>query len=266
MADRSKPPTSDSSPDSSPDSAPDPSPSSAAPSPAPASAAPAAPEASSAHQFIPQPNPQPGPPAGSSAGPPVIGIAGGIGSGKSAVARILAEFGCVVSDSDADARAVLDDPEVQKTLADWWGSEVLADDGSVDRGRVAAIVFADPDQRTRLEGLIHPRLHAMREARFAAAPPSTPALVIDAPLLFEAGLADQCTTIIFVDVPRDVRLARVVASRGWDPEELDRREASQLSLDEKRARADHAVSNTGELTALRAHLRALLHDIVSATS
>ena len=89
--------------------------------------------------------------SGSAAGPPTIGLAGGIGAGKSRVAALLAELGCVVSDSDADARAVLADPEVIDTLRSWWGDEVVGVDGAIDRGEVAGRVFTDVEERQRLE-------------------------------------------------------------------------------------------------------------------
>jgi dephospho-CoA kinase len=178
------------------------------------------------------------------AGPPTIGLAGGIGAGKSRVAALLAELGCVVSDSDADARAVLADPEVIDTLRSWWGDEVVGVDGGIDRSRLAARVFADPEARARLEALMHPRIHDRRAARFAAASPDTRAFVIDAPLLFEAGLDAECDAIIFVDAPRDVRRARVAANRGWTDAELAGREAAQWPIEEKRSRATIVIDNT----------------------
>lgn len=178
--------------------------------------------------------------------PPVIGLAGGIGAGKSQVAATLAELGCLVSDSDADARAVFAEPSVIETLRSWWGDEVVADDGTIERSEVARRVFADPEQRIRLEELVHPAIHARRRARFEAAGPGTRALVIDAPLLFEAGLDAECDAILFVDAPREVRLERVRRHRGWDEAELERREAAQWPVDRKRERADAVVENAVE--------------------
>jgi dephospho-CoA kinase len=182
--------------------------------------------------------------SGSAAGPPTIGLAGGIGAGKSRVAALLAGLGCVVSDSDADARAVLAAPDVIDTLRSWWGDEVVGVDGAIDRSRVAARVFADSEARARLQGLVHPRIHERRAARFAAAPQGTRAFVIDAPLLFEAGLDAECDAVIFVDAPRDVRLARVAANRGWSDAELAGREAAQWPIEEKRSRATIVIDNT----------------------
>ena len=182
--------------------------------------------------------------SGSAAGPPTIGLAGGIGAGKSRVAALLAELGCVVSDSDADARAVLADPEVIDTLRSWWGDEVVGVDGAIDRGKVAGRVFTDVEERRRLESVLHPRIHERRAARFAAAPPDTRAFVIDAPLLFEAGLDAECDAVIFVDASRPTRLARVAANRGWSDEELARRESAQWPIDRKRSLATLIIDNT----------------------
>ena len=195
--------------------------------------------------------------------PPVIGITGAIGAGKSTVARLLADLGCVVSDSDADARAALEDPAIRDRIVDWWGPGMLGSDGRIDRAAVAGVVFADPEARRRLESIVHPRVHARREELFAAAEPATPALVMDVPLLFEAGLEDRCDTVVFVDAPLETRLARVAAGRGWTAEDLLRREASQWPLDEKRRRADHVLVNDGDRDRLAERVRELLQAIVT---
>ena len=190
--------------------------------------------------------------------PPVIGIVGGIGSGKSAVAEVLSEAGCLVSNADELARQAIDEPDIRDLLVSWWGPDVLAAGGQVDRTAVADRVFSDRAELDRLEGLLHPRVEAMRQAVFDAAPDTVPALVIDAPLLLEAGLAAECDLIVFVDTPREVRLQRVEASRGWDEAEVSRREARQMPLDEKRSMAHHVVTNHGRVEDLREQIDALL--------
>jgi len=195
---------------------------------------------------------------------PVIGLAGGIGAGKSAVAGAFAQLGCLVVDSDALGREALTDPVIRHTLVGWWGQRILGSDGEVDRGKVAQIVFADPEQRQRLEGLTHPWIESKRKEQFAAADRSTVAFVIDAPLLFEAGIDDECDAIVFVDAPRAERVRRVRAHRGWSESELFRRESSQLSLDEKRKRADYVIENTGDLSALAEKVRLVLERILAA--
>ena len=179
--------------------------------------------------------------------PIVIGIAGGIGSGKSTVARAFAQRGFVIVDADAEAKAALDRPEVRATLAEWWGPGVLNPDGSVNRSEVARRVFSVEVERRRLEGLIHPlvrKTHAQAVdlARRAPGGPA-PGLVMDTPLLFEAGIDRECDAVIFIEASRATRLERVRRSRGWDEAEFDRREASQWPLDRKRAACRFVIHN-----------------------
>lgn len=146
---------------------------------------------------------------------PVIGIVGGIGAGKSHVARAFERLGCAVLDSDVAAKAQLDEQAVKDVLVSWWGSEIVGPDGRVDRKKIAAIVFADPAQRERLEQLVHPRLKAGRASAIARArQEGKPGVIVDAPLLLEANVAAECDLVVFVDVPREQRLRRVVSRRG----------------------------------------------------
>ena len=191
---------------------------------------------------------------------PTLGICGGIGSGKSTVAAILAELGCVVSDSDAVAREALRDPVIRDGIVSWWGAGVLDDSGEIDRGEVARIVFARPRERRRLESLVHPWIETRRRRLFEQASPEARALVIDAPLLFEAGLDRECDAVIFVDTDRDRRITRLTETRGWNRAELTKREDSQLSLDDKRARSDYVVVNNGDLDELSEQVRRILNE------
>lgn len=190
---------------------------------------------------------------------------GGIGAGKSTVASILRELGCVVSDSDAVAREALSDPSIRERLRERWGDRVLAADGAVDRRAVAGIVFTDPTERRWLESLTHPWIEVRRQERFASAP-SAPALVIDAPLLLESGLDRQCDAILFVDAPREQRLARVRATRGWEQQELALREAAQWPLDRKRAMATEVIVNDGDPAAIRPQVARALDRITHAAN
>ncbi|MEZ6234862.1 MAG: dephospho-CoA kinase [Phycisphaerales bacterium] len=213
---------------------------------------------------------QPGQPAPVLSHPPrplVIGLVGGIGAGKSAVAKRLQTLGAVVSDSDARAKEMLDRPDVRATLREWWGDRVLDGSGAIDRKALAAIVFADPEQRKRLEALIHPLLREGREAlKRDAAADGTPIVVIDAPLLLEAGLESECDEVWFVDAPRGVRLARVRASRNWDESELDRREAAQMPLEEKRSRADRVIANDADEPTLASRVEAAARAALAASA
>jgi len=199
--------------------------------------------------------------------PPVIGVTGGIGAGKSAVAEALRALGCVVSDSDAHARHVFGEAEVQRAMRERWGARACAGgdpSAPVDRAAVGHIVFAEPAERVWLESVIHPRIHAMREAEFAHAPAGTPALVIDAPLLLESGLGGVCDAIVFVEAPEALRLERVCRNRGWSEADWRRRESAQWPLDRKREAADHVVRNDGDPESLRAQVRLVLDQVIAA--
>jgi dephospho-CoA kinase len=202
-----------------------------------------------------------------SAAPPiVIGLAGGIGSGKSAVASILAELGCVVIDSDREARAALNLPQVRDQLVRWWGPAIVGPDGKVDRSAVASIIFADDAQRRRLESLVHPLVRVRREEAIERARGAgVPAVVVDAPLLFEAGVDRECDVVVFVDAPRAAREERVRTNRGWDPDELSRREKAQWGLETKRSLADYVLPNDAGPDELKARVRALLDQIMCNT-
>jgi dephospho-CoA kinase len=196
--------------------------------------------------------------------PLVIGLTGGIGAGKSAVAGALGELGFLVVDSDKDAKEALERPEVKAELVRWWGEGVLDSQGRVDRSAVAKIVFGDPAERARLEGLVHPLVKAGRaELVERAVREHRPGVVIDAPLLFEAGSDAECDAVVFVDAPRARRVERVRASRGWDEAELDRREKAQLSLEEKRRRADVVVVNDSTPEVLKGRVEEALRDLRS---
>jgi len=192
------------------------------------------------------------------------------GSGKSHVAGLFAEMGCLVIDSDAQVRDAYRDPAVLETIRGWWGDDVFRAEGSIDRSAVARKVFADPAEKRRLEGLLHPIVHAAREQRMreAADNPQVVAYAWDTPLLLEAGLAAQCDAIVFVDAPFEQRQARVRATRGWDEAELSRREKSQMPLDTKRRLSDYLLNNAAHAGAdatgssdLRGQVRQVLSQI-----
>lgn len=187
---------------------------------------------------------------------PIIGIIGGIGSGKSFVARLFGELGACVIHSDDSVHRVYLRPDVRQTLRDWWGDGVIDPSGAVDRKAIARIVFSDPDQRKRLEAYIHPLVHEDRRQVMAEAEhdPSVTAYVWDTPLLVEIGLHTQCDAVVFVDAPMEMRVNRVV-QRGWMAEELARRENSQMPLDNKRAISDYVISNTADAETARKQVR-----------
>ncbi|MEN1680619.1 MAG: dephospho-CoA kinase [Planctomycetota bacterium] len=185
----------------------------------------------------------------------LIGLLGGVASGKSTVAGMLAELGAAALDADRFAHEALADPEVVASLRERWGEGLFDESGAMVRRRLAEKVFGDgPEQRAGrefLEGLVHPRVRQRLKLELAdlAAAGQTVA-VLDIPLLIEAGWADECHELLFVDTPREKRLARA-ADRGWDAGELAEREQAQVSIDEKRRRATAVVVNSGDLGELR---------------
>ncbi|MHC4975826.1 MAG: dephospho-CoA kinase [Planctomycetota bacterium] len=182
----------------------------------------------------------------------VIGILGGVSSGKSEAAGALVQTGCAHFDADEQAKAQLLEPEVLKTLVEWWGDDVLDVTGELHHDAIATIIFNDPDARRRLEELIHPRVReAMHQAIRDANAQKIPAIVLDIPLLYEAKLDSLCNVVLFIDSPDEARIERAVSHRGWSPDEVKRREAAQIPLEEKRRRADHIIHNDTTLEALQ---------------
>jgi dephospho-CoA kinase len=177
-------------------------------------------------------------------GKPIIGIAGGIGSGKTYIARLLGELGCLVIEADALVREAYDDPAIRAALRTWWGGDVFDPRGQVNRSAIAQRVFNHPSERIKLEQLLHPWVDARRAVLQEEAPAETVAFVWDTPLLFETGLNARCDAVVFVDVPQEIRVMRVKAQRGWDEAELLRRENLQLPLDKKRQISDYVLTNS----------------------
>lgn len=196
----------------------------------------------------------------------VLGVLGGIASGKSAAARLLAgPEGRVVS-ADALAHEVLDSPTVRERVRARFGAQALGPDGKVDRAAVARAVF-DPERgptlRAELEGWIHPLVRdRIMERLRAARDAGVPRVVLDVPLLLENdaqhGLARRCDVLVFVEVPDEERDRRAQRERGWPHGEVFRREATQLALDEKKRRAHHVLPNHRGLAELEKAVQELL--------
>ncbi len=190
-----------------------------------------------------------------------IGVIGGIASGKSAVAALLAQRGAVVLDADRFAHAALGSAEVLAQLVERFGSAVRNADGTPNRRAIAERVFAGEEaaaNRQFLESLIHPRVREQIEAELELLQASGAEIVVlDVPLLIEAGWRDLCDWVIFVDAPDDVRWARA-AERGWSAAEFAQREAAQLPISEKQAAADATVENSGDLEQLERQVAAIL--------
>jgi dephospho-CoA kinase len=183
----------------------------------------------------------------------VVGLTGGIGAGKSTFARLLAGRGAVVLDADVYAREVVEPggPAYQ-ALVDRFGPDVLLPDGHVDRPALAAIVFSDPAALADLNGIVHPAVGAVIAERLAEEAPTDHVVVLDVPLLVESGRSNTAGTIV-VDCPPEEALRRAVA-RGLPEDDVRRRMANQVSREERLAKADLVVDNSGPESALPAEI------------
>jgi dephospho-CoA kinase len=193
----------------------------------------------------------------------LVGLTGGIASGKSTFAARLRALGAPVVDADALAREAVapGSPGLAEVVAAF-GEEVLGPDGGLDRARMGARVFADRAARARLEAIVHPRVRAaMRTELARLAATGAPVAFYDVPLLYEAGRDREVDLVVVVWAPRALQLARLVARDGLSPEAAEARLAAQLPLDEKAARADVVVANAGTVDALDGKARALLADL-----
>jgi dephospho-CoA kinase len=199
---------------------------------------------------------------------PIIGLCGGVGAGKSRVAAEFARLGCLVVDSDKLNHEVLLQADVLQVLQSWWGQGVMTAEGKPDRRRIADIIFADADQKRRLEGFLHPLILTRQEAMITAVEdnPAVKAIVIDSPLLIESQLDRQCDSIVFVEADEVRRLERLRRERGWTAEEVTRREGWQTPLVEKRSRATFVVDNDGPVERLRPQVADILQTILAQHS
>ena len=181
----------------------------------------------------------------------IIGLVGGIASGKSAVAAELAKLGAVVLDADKAAHTAINLPQVKQQLVARWGEQILASAGDVDRQAVAGIVFgAGASSRAELdylESLLHPLIRDdFQQQLVQIGAEGHVAAVIDAPLLLEAGWGKLCDSIVLVESSEDDRSERI-KSRNWSPEDLARRENLQMPIEEKRRLATYTIGNSGSL-------------------
>jgi dephospho-CoA kinase len=190
-----------------------------------------------------------------------VGLTGGIGSGKSTVSGILRELGATVIDSDLLAREVVapGTPGLAQVV-EAFGPEVLTPDGSMDRAKVGAIVFADPEQRQRLEAIVWPLVRSASAELAAAAGPDG-VVVHDIPLLVESGQQSSFDAVLVVDVPVEIQVERLVRDRGMPEDEARARIAAQATREERLAAATHVIDNTGTLEDLRRRVAEVLEQL-----
>ncbi|MDA2815174.1 dephospho-CoA kinase [Nocardiopsis sp. RSe5-2] len=183
-----------------------------------------------------------------------VGLTGGIGSGKSEVARRLAAAGALVVDADAIAREVVEPgtPGLAEVVAEF-GEGVLDADGRLDRPRLGGIVFSDTAKLERLNAIVHPRVAERTEELMARAPEDA-VVVYDVPLLVENGLQSMYDLVVVVDAPEELRVRRLVEDRGMPEEQARARIAAQASREERLAVADIVVENAGPIGDLDARV------------
>lgn len=183
-----------------------------------------------------------------------VGLTGSIGVGKSFVAGVLAELGCRVLDADATAREVvaLNSPGLRDLVAKF-GTEILKTDGTLDRSKLGAIVFADPEKRATLNSILHPYIIAQQDQWLRECEAIDPdgIAVIDAALMIESGGYKRFDKLIVVHCREDVQLQRLMARDNFSRDEAERRIAAQMSQDEKKKFADYLIDTTDGFDAAR---------------
>jgi len=190
----------------------------------------------------------------------VIGLIGGMGSGKSRAAEEFAKYGARVISGDKFGHEALRQPEIKEQVVQRWSEKILDEKGAVDRRRLGTIVFADSRERKVLEGLVFPWIERRISEEIAQAQGdrSVKFVVLDAAIMLEAGWAEACDRLVFVDAPREQRLQRLADERGWNAREVEKREESQWPLKEKQKRADWILDNSGSPEELVRQVQGLL--------
>jgi dephospho-CoA kinase len=188
-----------------------------------------------------------------------IGLTGNIASGKSEVAKMLADRGATIIDADELAReAVRPETQALKDIVKRWGKDILKRDGSLDRKALRQIVFADQSELDALNRIVHPGVTRLRDREIAAARERGDQIVVCViPLLFERNLVDEFDAIVLVDAPRPIRLERLVATRGLEETDAMNMITAQMPAELKRARADYVIENNGSIDDLERDVDAL---------
>ena len=194
----------------------------------------------------------------------LVGLTGGIGSGKSTVSRMLAERGAVIIDADELARRAVEPgtPGCQKVV-EAFGPGVVRPDGSLDRDAVAARVFADPERRRTLEGITHPEVFRLYREEADRYRNTDSVVVFDAPLIVEAGAAEGFDVLVVVSASSDEQVRRLMAERRMSEEGARARIEAQLPLERKEALADVVIRNDGTIEDLEPQVDELWRELSS---
>ncbi|MBX7058797.1 MAG: dephospho-CoA kinase [Leptospirales bacterium] len=186
----------------------------------------------------------------------LVGLSGGIGAGKSAAREAFAREGFQTLDADLLAREALHSEELRGALLAAFGQRIVDAEGRINRATLAEIVFLDTGRREQLNALVHPAVEkAFEQARQLLRPGE--ALVYEVPLLFEKGRQADFDLTVTITAPAELRFARAASRNGWSREEFEQREAAQLPLAEKEARADLCIENSGSPEQLQQAITAL---------
>jgi dephospho-CoA kinase len=190
-----------------------------------------------------------------------VGLTGGVASGKSTVAAMLADLGAVVIDADALAREVVakGTPGLAQVVEEF-GEELLGPDGELDRPAMGRLVFNDEGARRRLEAIVHPLVFE-RIVELEAQAPSDAVVVHDIPLLAENGRGGDFDAVIVVDAPAELQVERMTGERGWTEEDARSRIAAQASREDRRAIATHVIENTGTREDLRERVAEVFEEV-----
>jgi dephospho-CoA kinase len=183
-----------------------------------------------------------------------------VGSGKSLAAAEFAKYGGRIVSGDAFGHEALRRPEIKEQVIRHWGHGILNDQGEVDRRKLGAVVFADPKERQALETLVFPWIEKRIDEEIVRAMNDSQVnfVMLDAAIMLEAGWAERCDKIVFVDTPRDERVRRLGQERGWMAQQIEEREKAQWPLNEKQMRADATLDNSGSPEALAQQIRKLV--------
>lgn len=193
----------------------------------------------------------------------LIGLTGGIASGKSTVAKILAELGAAIINADNLAREVVaPDQEAWREIVAAFGNEILQHDRSLDRQKLRAIIFNNADARKQLEAIVHPRVRALAERRIREhAAAGYDVIVYEVPLLFEGNLQESLRPVVLVACEEQTQRRRLQQRDGLDQTAAQKHIDAQMTLEEKRRRADYVIENNGSLEELRRQTQAVLEKI-----
>jgi dephospho-CoA kinase len=193
----------------------------------------------------------------------LVGLTGGIASGKSTVARILANLGAAIINADVLAREVVEpDQDAWKEIVATFGAAILQADRTLDRAKLRTTIFNDPNARKKLESIIHPRVRALAEKRIGEhAAAGYAVIVYEVPLLFEGNLHEWLRPVILVACDVATQLRRLQERDRLDPAQAQKHIDAQMSLEEKRRLADYVIENNGSLEDLERQVRAVLEKI-----